>query len=286
MKIAVMTDVNAGLDYIGYDSGITCLRSSVNFGEEVLVDGIDIKADEFYERIKNITDPKDIPSTSAPAIGDIMEAIEKFIEEGYTDVIHFPISFKLSSTGSMVEQVAKEYEDQIKVHVVDTKMACYLQGYLALNAKKMAEQGASVQEIIDRSNELIKNGKAYFVVEDLNYLVKNGRLSGMSGFMGNLLKIKPVLELDKEGYIVTKEKIRTYSKALETLVELALEQIKDQKNVMIFGFHSLKEDTIKEVIAKIKEARPDIENIEVHYITPAVGAHIGAGVIGVGSFIL
>ena len=149
MKIAVMTDVNAGLDYIGYDSGITCLRSSVNFGEEVLVDGIDIKADEFYERIKNITDPKDIPSTSAPAIGDIMEAIEKFIEEGYTDVIHFPISFKLSSTGSMVEQVAKEYEDQIKVHVVDTKMACYLQGYLAINAKKMVEQGASVQEIID-----------------------------------------------------------------------------------------------------------------------------------------
>ena len=54
MKIAVMTDVNAGLDYIGYDSGIACLRSSVNFGEEVLVDGIDIKADEFYERISQI----------------------------------------------------------------------------------------------------------------------------------------------------------------------------------------------------------------------------------------
>ena len=164
MKIAVMTDVNAGLDYIGYDSGIACLRSSVNFGDEVLVDGIDIKADEFYERIKNITDPKDIPSTSAPAIGDIMEAIEKFIEEGYTDVIHFPISFKLSSTGSMVEQVAKEYEDQIKVHVVDTKMACYLQGYLAINAKKMVEQGVTVKEIIDRSNKLIENGKAYLIL--------------------------------------------------------------------------------------------------------------------------
>ena len=50
MKIAIMTDVNAGLDYIGYDSGITCLRSSVNFPNEVLVDGIDIRADEFYDR--------------------------------------------------------------------------------------------------------------------------------------------------------------------------------------------------------------------------------------------
>ena len=286
MKIAIMTDVNAGLDYIGYDSGITCLRSSVNFPNEVLVDGIDIKADEFYERIKNITDSKDIPSTSAPAIGDIMEAIEKFIEEGYTDVIHFPISFKLSSTGSMVEQVAKEYEDKIRVHVVDTKVACYLQGYLAINAKKMVEQGSTVEEIIERSQQLIKNGKAYFVVEDLSYLVKNGRLSGMSGFMGNLLKIKPVLELDEQGYIVTKEKVRTYSKAIETLIELVLENIKDQKNILMFGFHSLREDAVKEVLGKIKEVRPDIENIEIHYITPAVGAHIGAGVIGVGTYIL
>lgn len=286
MKIAIMTDVNAGLDYIGYDSGIACLRSSVNFPNEVLVDGIDIKADEFYARIKDITDPKDIPSTSAPAIGDIMETIEKFIEEGYTDVIHFPISFKLSSTGSMVEQVASEYEDKIKVHVVDTKMACFLQGYLAINAKNMVEDGATVQEIIDRSNYLIENAKGYFVVEDLNYLVKNGRLTGMAGFMGNLLKIKPVLELNEEGYIVTKEKIRTYAKAVEKIIELTLEHIENKEKVVLFGLHSLKEDAIKAVIEKIKEARPDIKNIDIHYITPAVGAHIGAGVIGVGSFIL
>lgn len=286
MKIAIMTDVNAGLDYIGYDSGIACLRSSVNFPNEVLVDGIDIKADEFYARIKDITDPKDIPSTSAPAIGDIMETIEKFIEEGYTDVIHFPISFKLSSTGSMVEQVASEYEDKIKVHVVDTKMACFLQGYLAINAKNMVEDGATVQEIIDRSNYLIENAKGYFVVEDLNYLVKNGRLTGMAGFMGNLLKIKPVLELNEEGYIVTKEKIRTYAKAVEKIIELTLEHIENKEKVVLFGLHSLKEDAIKAVIEKIKEARPDIKNIDIHFITPAVGAHIGAGVIGVGSFIL
>lgn len=286
MKIAIMTDVNAGLDYIGYDSGITCLRSSVNFPNEVLVDGIDIKADEFYARIKDITDPKEIPSTSAPALGDIMDAIEKFIEEGYTDVILFPISFNLSSTGSNVVSVASEYEDKIKVHVVNTKMACYLQGYLAINAKQMAENGATVEEIIERSNYLIENSQAYFVVEDLNYLVKNGRLTGMAGFMGSLLKIKPVLELDDEGRIVTKEKVRTYSKAVERVVELILEFVQNKKNIKLIGFHSLKEEVVKEVIKKVLEARPDIVDVEIHYITPAVGAHIGAGVIGVGAFIL
>ena len=72
MKIAIMTDVNAGLDYIGYDSGIACLRSSVNFPNEVLVDGIDIKADEFYKRI---VEDKVIPSTSAPTIDAVINAI-------------------------------------------------------------------------------------------------------------------------------------------------------------------------------------------------------------------
>lgn len=286
MKIAIMTDVNAGLDYIGYDSGIPCLRSSVNFPNEVLVDGIDIKADEFYERIRKITDPKEIPSTSAPAIGDIMNTIEKLIEEGYTDVIHFPISFKLSSTGQNVVNISEEYKDKINVHVVDTKVAGYMQGYLAINAQEMVKQGATVEEIIKRSNELIANMKTYFVVEDLNYLVKNGRLSGMSGFMGNLLKIKPVLELDEEGYIITREKVRTYSKALERAIELILEFVDGKTNIKLLGFHSLKEEVVREVIKKIQESRPDIVDVEIHFITPAVGAHIGAGVIGIGAIVL
>ena len=83
MKIAIMTDVNAGLDYVGYDTGITCLRSTVNFKNEFLVDGIDIKADEFYRRISQITNASDIPSTSAPSLGDIYDAIDNFIEQGY-----------------------------------------------------------------------------------------------------------------------------------------------------------------------------------------------------------
>ena len=108
MKIAIMTDVNAGLDYVGYDTGIICLRSSINFpNEKPLVDGVDIKADEFYERIKNVHDSKDIPSTSAPSVADIYAELDKLVEEGYTDVIHLPISFKLSYTGQKVRKIGE-----------------------------------------------------------------------------------------------------------------------------------------------------------------------------------
>ena len=90
----------------------------------------------------------------------------------------------------------------------------------------------------------------------------------MAGFMGSLLKIKPVLELDKEGRIVTKEKVRTYSKAVERSIELLLEYIKDKENIKLLGFHSLKEDVVKEVVRKIQEARPDVTDVEIHFITP------------------
>ncbi len=286
MKIAIMTDVNAGLDYVGYETGITCLRSSVNFKNEVLVDGIDIMADEFYERIKNIKDASEIPSTSAPSLGDIKNAIEKYIDEGYTDIIHYPISFELSATGPTVLTMADEYKDQINIHVINTKRACYMQGYLAVVAQQMVEEGKTVQEIIDYSNYLIENSNAYFVVEDLNYLIKNGRLSGAAGFIGNMMKIKPILELSPNGKIVSKEKVRTHRKAVERAIDLLIEYIAGHNNVVVFGFHSLQEELINEVCGKIKEKRPDIKNIEVHFITPAVGAHIGAGVIGVGAFLL
>lgn len=287
MKIAVMTDVNAGLDYVGYDTGIYCLRSSINFpNERPLVDGKDIKADEFYERISKITKSSEIPSTSAPSVADIYNVFDTLIKEGYTDVLHYPISFQLSSTGSTVQSIAEEYKDKINVHVIDTKTAAYIQGYIATVAKKMVDEGKTIEEIIEYSNYLIDNNKAYFVVDNLGYLVKNGRLSNAAGFLGTLFKIKPILELTKEGKIQSKEKVKTYQKAVNRAIELMLEYIKGHNNVQLFVFHSIKLETVEYVIEKIKEARTDITDIPIHYITPAVGAHIGCGVIGIAAFLL
>lgn len=286
MKIAIMTDVNAGLDYIGYDPQIPTLRSSVNFGEEILVDGIDIKADEFYQRLKLITSPDQIPSTSAPAIGDIYDQIDLLISQGYTDIIHYPISFELSATGPTVQNIASEYEGKINVHVFNTKAAAFIQGYMALEAKKMADNGHTVDEILSRSEYLRDHFCGYFVVDDLTYLVKNGRLSGAAGFIGGILKIKPVLELNKDGKIVTKEKIKTHRKAVDRAIELALNFIEGHKNVIVHCHHALRLDGAEQIKERIMAQRPDLPDIEIHFITPAVGAHIGAGVLGVTAFIL
>jgi DegV family protein with EDD domain len=282
-KIAIISDVNAGLDYIGKDPKIPVLRSIINFGDEHLIDGKEIMANEFYERVKN---ESVIPSTSAPTVGEAMELIEKLIDEGYTDVIMYSISYELSSIGQMVETLREEYSDNINVHVVNTRTAAYLQGYLAVVAKEMTDAGKSVKEIIDYSNFLIANSHAYFVVDDLSFLVKNGRISGAAGFLGGLLKIKPVLEMTREGKIISFEKVKTHRRAMERVISLVLDEIKDAKKIKLFIFHTVREDDAIE-LAKYFEAKIQAEkSIEVHMITPAVGAHIGCGVLGVGYYIL
>ncbi len=282
-KIAIVTDVNAGLDYIGYDPKIPVLRSIINFGDEHYVDGIEIKADEFYERLSK---EDIIPSTSAPTVGETMKLLDQLIEEKYTDMIMYAISFQLSSIGQMVETLKDEYEGKINIHVVDTKVATYIQGYMAVVAKKMADEGKSVKEILDYSDYLINHQHAYFIVDDLKYLVKNGRLSGAAGFVGNLLKIKPVLELNKEGKIVSKEKIKTHKRAVERGLELFISEIKDAKKVQIMVLHTLREAEAKEVAKYLQEKCPNALPIEIHMVTPAVGAHIGCGILGFGYFIL
>ena len=284
MKIGIMTDVNSGLDYVEYPYDIKVLRSSVNMNGKVYIDGIDIRADEFYEKLGKVENKEDIPSTSAPALGDIYDLFDYYVENGYTDIIHFPISFSLSATGSTVTQVAEEYKDKMNIIVINTKTACYSQGYLAVNAAKMASEGATVEEIVERSNFLINNMSLYFAVDSLDYLVKNGRLSGASGLIGNLLKIKPILHLNEEGKIVPFEKIKTTKKARQRLVELISEFIKDNKDVKVMIFHAAALEAATELKQLINEVRPDIEDVEIHYVTPAVGAHIGCGVAGIGVF--
>mgnify|MGYP000937828946 CR=1 FL=1 len=282
-KVAIVSDVNAGLDYLGYDPQIPVLRSIINFGEEHFIDGIDIKADEFYKKLK--TSPM-IPSTSAPTVGEAMELFDRLKDEGYSDVIMCSISYQLSSIGQMVENLQSEYKGRLNIHVVDTKTATYLQGFIAVEAKRLVDEGKSVQKILDYCHYLVENSHAYFVVDDLKYLVKNGRLSGAAGFVGSLLKIKPVLELDKIGRIVPKEKVRTQRKALEVAINMFMEEIKDAKRVYIIVAHAAAEEQGEELVRYFKDNCRNAVGVDLHVITPAVGAHIGCGVLGFGYYIL
>lgn len=281
-KIAIVTDSTSALDFIKHDyDNIFIIRTPIRFGDDEFIDGLTISVDEFYTRIQN----EDIvPTTSQPPLGLTLELFERLKEEGYTDVITLPISKGISGTYQSLFSIQDAVEG-LDVHIIDTKSTALILGYIVLEAARLVREGKSVQEVIDYSNYLSNHYGVYFIVDDLKYLIKNGRLSNAAGFIGNFLKIKPILVFNEEGEIVGTEKIRTTKKAMNHVIELFNEDTKKYKKVQPFVAYG----GDKELEEKFKEELYEQTAFKDYFeaILPAViGAHVGRSVLGLGYFIL
>jgi DegV family protein with EDD domain len=222
-------------------------------------------------------------STSQTATGKIASVYEELKEEGYTDVIAVVLSSKLSGTyqGAVL---AKDMVSDLNVYVIDSRTVSYGEAYLVMEAIKMIKAGSKSREIIDSLEKIRDNIYIYVLVDTLKYLVKNGRLSGAQGFLGTLLKVKPLLHVQRDGTLVPFEKIRTTSKAQARLLEVVKSDI-EGKNVTMFIAYTNNEDKAIEIKNKLIEFRPGL-TVEVVPLTPVVGAHAGPGTLGVGYIVL
>lgn len=283
MKIGITSDCSSGLEYAPFEHNVKITRTTIHFGDMELVDGIDIKADEFYKKLR-LTDI--VPTTSAPTLGEIAKRVEEWKSEGCTDVIHFPISFGLSAYGENLTNAFDEMVENINFHVFNCHSACVMEGYCAHYAQILADKGYTVDEIMSECQKLADQTVAYFIVDDLKYLVKNGRLNAISGTIGSLLKIKPILKLGQSGTIDVFEKVRTRTRAIERIKELVKEETKDAKEVIYVVLHSDCEDEAKELLETVKQIYPNGKRYELTTVTPTVGAHIGAGVLAIAYIVL
>ncbi len=276
-KIGLLVCGNSGIDYIDHKYDIDVIRSILLFGTEEYTDFVDITADEFYTKLAN---SDVVPSTAQAATGVILEQYEAMRDKGYDELLVVTLSEHLSGTYQGCVLAASMIED-CKVTVFDSKTVTYPEVRMVFEAAKMIEAGATIEEILPELERIRDNCHIYFAVNTLKYLVANGRLSGASGFVGGLLKIKPLLEVTKEGKVVSAEKIRTFKKAVARVIERVLEDI-EGKDVEVFTIHAQADEEADRVIALLKEARPDLKVITKNPLTPVVGAHVGPGVVGIG----
>lgn len=276
-KIGLLICGNSGVDYMDLKYPHKIMRSSLILDGKEFEDYVDITADKFYETLDKNPD-MDL-STSQIATGKIAEIYEEFKSEGYTDVLVITISSKLSGTyqGAIL---ASDLVEDINIHVIDSKSVSYGQYYLVLEAIKMIENNVDVKEIVSKLNELPKKTNIYVLVDTLKYLVKNGRLSQASGFIGTLLKIKPLLKIQEDGSLTPHEKIRTTKRARKRLLEIVKEEIKDKDVDMFIAYTNNKDEALK-LKDEILKDYPKL-NINIVPLTPVVGAHAGPGTIGIG----
>ena len=280
-KIGIIVCGNSGVDYMKLDYPVRLIRSTLNLGGKEYEDYVDIQAKEFYDIIN--ANPDIDVSTSQTSTGKIASVYEELKDEGYTDIIAIVISSKLSGTyqGAIL---AKDMVPGINVYVIDSRSVSYGEAYLVLEAIKMIKNGSKVREIIDKLEKIRDNIYIYVLVDTLKFLVKNGRLSTTSGFLGTLLKIKPLLHIQRDGSLVPFEKIRTTGKAQQRLVEVVSHDI-EGKNVIMFIVYTNNREKAEEIKSQFLAVRPDL-SVEVVPLTPVVGAHAGPGTLGVGYIVL
>ena len=276
MKTAVVTDSTAYLtqeERARYN--IHMVPLSVNLEDGTYEEEVTITASEFYEKVRNA---KVFPKTTQPPVGKFVELFEELSKE-YDEIVTIHLSSGISGTYQGAIQ-AGAMVDNIDVYAFDSEVACSPQGMFAIEAAKMAEQGASAKEILAKLDELKATMDAYFIVDDLAHLQRGGRLSAAAALIGGLLQVKPILHfVDKK--IVPFEKVRTRKKAMRRVEELLKEATQRHEKLQAVVIHANCEEEGRAWLAQLQQDFPTVD-FKFSYFGPVIGTHLGEGAIAVG----
>jgi DegV family protein with EDD domain len=281
-KIAVVATSTGCLDYTDISAdNLRIWRMKITLNEDTYDDYVEITAEAFYDRLLN--DTSLVPSSSMPSPGELHNILKDLEQNGYEEAIIITISSLLSGTFNATSLALSTYDGNIKATVVDSRNAAISEGFLSIEALRLIEAGKSVKEIVTYLEKLRINRKQYFMVDNLRLFVANGRLSGASGFVGSMFKIKPILEVNDDGKIVPFKKIRTQKRALKEMVELVIEDLKQLDNFIVTYDTSNNLEGLAYIQQRMEEAFPNYRYIAAP-ITPVIGCHTGVGTVGIAYF--
>lgn len=276
MTVAIVTDSTAYIsEELRNELGIHMVPLSVAFGNETYREEIDITADEFYHKVRQ---DGELPKTSQPSIGLVTEMLNELAKK-HSEVVFVTLSSGISGTYQTVI-TANTMTDGIKAIPFDSEVSCFAQGFYAIEAAKLANQGKSSDEILQRLEEIKQVMRAYFVVDDLTHLQRGGRLNGAQAFIGSMLQVKPILHfVDKK--IVPFEKIRTKKKALKRVFELFAEDAVTGVPIRAVVIHANRLEEAQSIKEELEKQYDNI-TVDVSYFGPVIGTHLGEGAIGLG----
>lgn len=222
-----------------------------------------------------------VPKTAALNEYAYMEYFEPVLARG-EDIYYVTFSHEMSGTfnamKNVIEQLKEKYPDR-EIRYKDSKLISLGSGFVTYYAALKYKEGATMDELDAYCDELIPHTATYFVVDDLTYLHRGGRVSGLSRVVGNLLGIKPILHFNDEGKIVNISKEKGLRKALTALLNYMKTKGSELDKYKVFVLHADCEKEATDFIAQIKTQFGDLD-ITLQPIGPVIGSHCGPGTIG------
>ena len=277
MKLAVITDSSAFLQAETLrKEDLFVLDIPVNIDGQEYVEGVNLTAQEFYEKMASASE---LPKTSQPSIAKLDEILSSLRDKGYTHALGLFLSSGISGFYQNIQYMKDEYEG-LTIAFPDTRITSAPLGFMVESVFRWAEQGEEFTTILDQLENQIQKTSAFIMVDDLDHLVKGGRLSNGAAILGNLLSIKPILYFNDQGVIEVYEKVRTEKKATKRLVEIVKEATANG-NYQITVIHG----NAPQKAADLRQLLIDggvATDVSIATFGSVIGTHLGEGSIALG----
>ena len=271
-RIRVVTDSASDLpEAFARRLDVDVVSLTIRFGDEEFTDRVDLTPDLFWAKCKS---SKTLPETAAPSPGAFQAAYERARSDGCDGVIVLTLSSLLSATHQSATLAAEAVAGVIDVRVLDTLNVSMGQGLIVIDVAELAATGASLDELVARAETLVPKAGVVAALDTLEHLIKGGRVGGAKALLGQVLSIKPFIEL-KDGIVAEAGRQRTRAKALNAVANVARSHAPLRRLALIQGACT-DVATLEALIADIPSEFPLI----VTDIGPVVGAHGGPGIIG------
>lgn len=272
MKLAVITDSSAFLsENLLENENLFVLDIPVVIAGETYVEGKNLTASEFYEKMAAADE---LPKTSQPSIAELEETLTSLASKDYTHVLGLFLSSGISGFYQNIQYLKDEF-DGLDIAFPDSKITSAPLGLMVENALTWAAEGQDFEAILTKIQQQIDGTSAFIMVDDLNHLVKGGRLSNGAAILGNLLSIKPILYFNDAGVIEVFEKIRTEKKATKRLIEV-VEERNRTGSYQVIVIHGNAEEKAESLRQQLMDAGV-VDDIFLATFGSVIGTHLGEG---------
>jgi len=259
--------------------GISIIPLIVQIDGKPYRDGMDLDLTQLYNRMRN---EKVVPTTIAPSPGEFEEAMRNSLRNGAKAVLCITLSSRLSSSyqnASLAARLLREEDPRRTIVVMDSLSAAACEGFIAITAARAATQGEPMEAILQAAREAGRRTGLAASFETLEYLARGGRIGKVAYMMGSLIRIKPIITLDKEGTVAPVGAARNTNRALQAMVDFVARRVKGRQNLQI----TILEAEAPEQAARLHElASRQLQPAAIHdsVFTPVMGVHTGPGLIG------
>ena len=277
MKLAVITDSSAYLNKeILNREDLFILDIPVNIDGQEYIEGVSLTAEEFYQKMAQASE---LPKTSQPSIAKLDEILTSLKEKGYTHVLGLFLSSGISGFYQNIQYMVDDYEG-LTIAFPDTLITSAPLGIMVESVFRWRDQGDDFVIIQDKLAIQISHTSAFIMVDDLDHLVKGGRLSNGAALLGNLLSIKPILYFNEHGVIEVYEKVRTEKKATKRLIEI-IKETTASGQYRVIVIHGNSPEKAEELRQHLLESGVGTD-ISLATFGSVIGTHLGAGSIALG----